>query len=798
MAAAEILAEGECDVFPVDWQARDVTLPDGSTRYRVTMFGRDAGGRSAAVHVDWFPYFYVELPARCQRDAPARRTFVREACEKLGADPARTLPVTRKSVWGYDPAPPRELGFLQLAFRSAAKAKAARSAAPRTLGVARTYEASVDPLLRLFHVRGLAPAAWVRVARPSTVPAPGRTTRCEVELEAAFTDLSRSPRADRPALVEASWDIEAYSASGEFPRGDRPEDLVIQIATSFRRYGEAEPYLRSVVCLGDTAEVPGVRIRSVPREHQVIAAWLDLLEAEQPDVMMGYNTLGFDWRFLFDRSVVCVDDATGARLVDFTRLGRLRAGGGRERDWTLSSGAFGDNTFFTLGSPGVLQVDLMQVMRREHKLDSYSLNAVSAHFLGDSKLDVPPWEIFRLFRGSPADRARVAEYAAKDTDLPLRLAAKLCVLENLTEMANAACVPLPYLLERGQQIKVFSLVARKARELGFLVPDLRREEPADGGKYEGATVLDAKKGAHFDVVSALDFKSLYPSIIRAHNLCFSTLVMDPAVMAAGGPGDTAEFETVPTPRGDFVFAQGVPSVMPSLLAELAEWREAAKRRAAAAKAEGDDFAATLANGQQLAFKVLANSCYGFCGASRGLLPCVPIAATVTAVGRRMIERTKEMAERLVPGSEVLYGDSVAGWTPCVVRRDGGQPRITTFERLDLLAPCGGGWAPASAIGGGGGGLDSGGKEACELEGVDIWSDAGWTPLERVIRHRYPHPLVRVVTHTGIVDVTADHSLLRPDGEPVSAAELAAGDALMHADLPAFGFGKGAGAGTGER
>ena len=74
-------------------------------------------------------------------------------------------------------------------------------------------------------------------------------------------------------------------------------------------------------------------------------------------------------------------------------------------------------------------------------------------------------------------------------------------------------VPVEYLLSRGQQVKVFSVIARKARELGFLCPDLKKQASAsgvaaDGKKYEGATVLDARRGAYFDIVSGLDFASL--------------------------------------------------------------------------------------------------------------------------------------------------------------------------------------------------------------------------------------------------------------------------------------------------
>lgn len=68
-------------------------------------------------------------------------------------------------------------------------------------------------------------------------------------------------------------------------------------------------------------------------------------------------------------------------------------------------------------------------------------------------MDLPAHEIFTRFEGSAADRAVIAEYAAKDTLLPLKLLSKLCVLENTFEMANAVFCPLSYVLQRGQQVR---------------------------------------------------------------------------------------------------------------------------------------------------------------------------------------------------------------------------------------------------------------------------------------------------------------------------------------------------------
>lgn len=145
----------------------------------------------------------------------------------------------------------------------------------------------------------------------------------------------------------------------------------------------------------------------------------------------------------------------------------------------------------------------------------------------------------------------------------------------------------------------------------------------------------------------------YPSIIRAHNLCYSTLVLDDAYEAVPG----VEYYEIATGMGTFRFAQGKPGVVPVLLEDLAQFRKKAKRDMATAKAAGDEWAEALYNGKQLAYKITMNSVYGFLGATRGMLPCVYIAASVTATGRAMIQQTKRLAEEMVPGSRVVYGDT---------------------------------------------------------------------------------------------------------------------------------------------
>ena len=592
------------NLFPVHWEARDAA----SKRFVVTCFGRDDAGKAVALHVDVPIYFLLHVPGF---DEPDYRLLLSDAAKRHGAVLAASTVLRRKSAWGFTNG--RELMMAQVVFATKQQSQRARKALERVRDGAQTFEGQVDPLLRLFHMRNLPPADWITVRGARTAGATelvrARGVHCEYWCSAVQLEPCAAPPATPPRLIIGSWDIEAYSSTGGFPSGDNPDDKVIQIALSLREYGSANAR-KVVFCLGDT-ELPakyaasGVELVCFEEEADVINAFYAALDEERVDVLLGYNTHQFDWRYLLGRSEVLVDDASGQPLVETWRLGRLvDEDGGDGDEFELNSGAWGQNKFTALKTPGVLQIDLLQHFRREEKHDSYSLNAMAKHYLDDAKLDVPAWQIFAKWRsGDPLQRGEVAAYAAQDTMLPLRLLEKLSVLEGMREMANATSVPMSYLSRKGQQIKVFSQLLKKGRQLGYVFPDGAGIGLAPGTKFTGATVLDPVVGAHFDIVAGLDFASLYPSIIRAHQLCYTTLVMDNARYGSV-PG--VEYYEIQTEQGTFRFAQGQQTVLPALLEELAEFRKQAKRNMAAAKERGDTFAYNLFNAKQLAFKISMN------------------------------------------------------------------------------------------------------------------------------------------------------------------------------------------------
>lgn len=174
--------------------------------------------------------------------------------------------------------------------------------------------------------------------------------------------------------------------------------------------------------------------------------------------------------------------------------------------------------------------------------------------------------------------------------------------------------------------------------------------------YTGATVLEPNKGFYKHPIATLDFASLYPSIMMAHNLCYSTLIPKHYVKN-WNPDDITN-----TPNGDtFVKPSVKKGILPLILEELLGARKRAKNALARAT---DPFEKAVLDGRQLALKISANSVYGFTGAQVGQLPCLPISSSTTAFGRVMIDETERLVKEKYTKAngyefdcKVIYGDT---------------------------------------------------------------------------------------------------------------------------------------------
>jgi DNA polymerase delta subunit 1 len=628
------------------WEARDT-----EEEHLISIFGKAEDGKSVCLTTSFTPYFFIKLPGNINTQRVQRiYDILNDGCR----DSLIAYSITKsKDVWGFQNN--EEFTFMKINCKNLQARRLVDSFLRRPLdrtpelfeifGVrnVKVYEANLDPVLRLMHRTGIQSTGWLDTGDKCIR---SHLARVDIDLFCNdWTTLKPVARDDIAPFVVASVDIECNSSTGKFPDANIPGDACFQIAISLCKFGSDEPYDKTCLCYKQTdPNLEGCDIRSYATEREMLEAFQKYLHKKDVDIITGWNIFGFDMEYIYKRAQI------NRCHYDFYNLGKLKDTDSELVIKKLSSSALGDNLLKLLPMSGRFIFDLFHEVKKGYKLDSYKLDSVSKLYLGDQKIDMAPKEMFARYKeGDPVKLKEVAEYCIKDTLLPHRLMKKLCILLNLVEMAKATWVPVPFLVERGQQIKVFSQLTKKARELGFMVPTIRYgalpEEP-----YEGATVLDAQKGAYYTPITALDFEALYPSIMMAHNLCYSSYVMDERKYG-NVPG--IEYETFNIGDRTYKFAQGVTSLLPAILLELKQFRKQAKRDMASATG----FMKEVYNGKQLAYKISMNSVYGFTGAGKGILPCVPIASTTTSKGRSMIEDTKTYVEANFPGAKVRYGDT---------------------------------------------------------------------------------------------------------------------------------------------
>jgi DNA polymerase delta subunit 1 len=484
------------------------------------------------------------------------------------------------------------------------------------------------------------------------IPQNQKQSNCQIEAEISYRDLvAHKPEGEWAKMAPLrilSFDIECAGRKGIFPEPD--QDPVIQIANVVTRYGEKKPFVRNVFCLDTTSTIVNTQILEFSREEDMLSKWQQFLQDVDPDVIIGYNICNFDFPYLLDR-------AKHLKVRNFDLWGRLPTVRSVATKASFSSKQMGNRDTKATNTNGRLQLDLLQLVQRDHQLRSYTLNSVCAQFLGEQKEDVHHTMITELFNGTPESRRRLAVYCLKDAYLPQRLMDKLSCLENYTEMARVTGVPFNYLLARGQQVKFVSQIFRKALEQKLVIPNLKTDPSEE--QYEGATVIEPTRGYYDVPIATLDFASLYPSIIQAHNLCYTTLLSKSAIDKLKLVKDE---DYIVTPNGDmFCTTKQRKGLLSQILEELLSARKQAKRELAV---ETDPFKKAVLNGRQLALKISANSVYGLTGATVGKLPCLQIASSTTSYGRQMIERTKTEVEskyNLANGyshkAEVIYGDT---------------------------------------------------------------------------------------------------------------------------------------------
>jgi len=759
----------------LDWHCEDLDPEDidheQTSEFKIFTFGVTQTGVPVNLMINGFyPFFFIEVPIGWDR------TCIHIVSQVLNFKGIKSIEfLERKKYYGFENNKLRK--FLKLTFWNSRSMRSLRyriKDSKYTIGGMEyqfpLYESNIDPLLRFTHLRDILTAGWIKVKR-FNFDEENKIFTCEYRsIEPIIHDSFENKIAPFRTLY---FDIEACSEDGSFPNALKPNDRVTQICCIVNDLGGSTTnYLFNL----DTCDpIEGTTVLTFTTEKKLLLGYCQFINDLDPDIIVGYNIFGFDNGYLFERAkVLGIEHRFNyqSKINRFTEITKK----------ILNNQQSGFNEWKMTRLYGRIHIDLLQVIKKDFKLESYKLNSVGEHFLGEGKDDVTPREIFEAWspnEGTTAKRTRVGKYCVQDTMLCLKLFEKFAVLANHIEMAKVTRVPVEYLITRGQSIKVFSQIAYQTRKSGFLIPVL--EVGNKDSKFQGATVLDAKIGYYQKPVAGLDFASLYPSIMIAHNMCYSTIVLDPKYLNVPGV-EYSRIEWVgsgeqPDEQVNFKFSfvqsrNGVPEegVLSGILQSLWKNRKVTKKQM---NATTDPFVKTVLNAKQLAIKVSMNSIYGFTGAVVGALPCLGISQSVTGCGRQMIEQTSNLARSRF-NCEVIYGDSVTPDTPVLLSINGKIRIIAIKDLFDMYKNTGYPQFKPNE-------LDSINKHQSIPVGDDIrvWTSSGWSKVVRTIRHLCHKRIYRVHTGIGLVDVTEDHSLLNEYLVEMKPLDLSWGQALFH-------------------
>ena len=489
-------------------------------------------------------------------------------------------------------------------------------------------------------------------------------------------------------------------------------DEIIQIGTTVHKYGCDDIIYKNIISLNTCDKIEDCDVIECKTEKEVIMEWKKMLAELNPDVLIGYNIFGFDMSYLWDRTIELGINDTFAM-----GLGRQITKKCILKEQTLSSSALGDNTLKYFDMDGIVIIDLLKIMQKDFKLDSYKLDNVASIYIGDKKDDLKPRELFEKYRGNSADRCVIAKYCVQDCALVNRLLHKLKILENNIGMGNVCLVPLNFLFRRGQGIKVFSLITKQCMDKGLVIPVINSYDNAylDTDGYEGAVVLDPTEGMYLnDPIVVFDYGSLYPSSMISKDLSHDRYVLndkyiidDPNIEYIDvsydlyeGKGDkkkkcgvkTCKFAKIKDKNGKQ--KRGIiAEILIMLLNERKNTRKKIEYKTITTKNNSyygyitekenyynilnidteettkvnkDDvidikdtysnFEKDVFDSLQSAYKITANSLYGQIGARTSPIYLKEIAACTTATGREMIMTAKKFVEKNY-NAEVIYGDT---------------------------------------------------------------------------------------------------------------------------------------------
>ena len=325
-------------------------------RYQIRLYGVQKDGKNICVKFnDFKPYFYIQLPRLLtKKDIHNFKKSIKDPLRQYLADDYRKKIKRKRTtepdlmVWKqnadklieeivgcqlmmkkkfYNFTNNKEFPFLAIQFHSInafytfrrffehcktlAKFEPFKKGKRYPLNL---YESNLEPLLRFFHIRDINPCGWVKINKTKAEKClDDSETTCPIELKVnSYKNINSHAVSSIAPMLVASFDIECSSGDGSFPDPNNPNDKVIQIGTTFHRYGETECSFNHMVTLGKCDPIAHAEVEEAKDEAELILKWCKMMRRMKPNIITGYNIWGFDWLFLYKKA-----ETLGKKVVKY-------------------------------------------------------------------------------------------------------------------------------------------------------------------------------------------------------------------------------------------------------------------------------------------------------------------------------------------------------------------------------------------------------------------------------------------------------------------------------------------------
>lgn len=597
----------------------------------IRLFGRSEDGKSVCCLVPGFePFFYAQStrPEETQKE-------LTEQFEQI----VRVEIVERCGPIGYQT---QKTPYLKIIVRAPKNVPEIRDDVAKMPGVTALFESDILFRNRFLVDMNLGGFQWAEAAEDPTLDRAHFLQEIPVKSEIVICTRSVTPldRISNAPMRYLSFDIECLPDGGNMPTPEKSPVILVSFAFEPAYNGK-----KSLVYVGkplpdgfdfQIGDEDGETVW-LENEAELLAKTFETINAYDPDFITGYNISDFDIPYLTRRADVLKKKGAAIKT-------------GISRDGSpIFSKKFGLTVKTEI--TGRIVSDVLPLIRRNYSLKQYTLRNTAKELLGREKLDVPPAEMEAHWFDNGQKLADFINYSRRDSELAIDLLLQLKILDKYVALARITNSVIQETLDGGQTSMVEQVMLKeygKHDRVMPIKPDGEAYEERDNEEdLKGGAVLDPVRGLHENVI-ILDYKSLYPTIMMAHNLCYTTIVQDRLDLEPLGLTED-DVEVTPT-GGIFVQQSVVKGIVPSILEDLLNRRMETKKRM---KETTDKQEILALDATQMALKILLNSYYGYTGYARARLYSMTMAGSVTSIGRENIINTEKIITQEI-GKIYLY------------------------------------------------------------------------------------------------------------------------------------------------